>query len=48
LDDAFVGGKHKGKRSRGAEGKTAILVACESNNGKPGFVAMKAIPNVDK
>ncbi|KAF3982148.1 MAG: transposase [Methylococcales symbiont of Hymedesmia sp. n. MRB-2018] len=37
LDDAFVGGRHKGKRGRGAEGKTAIL-----------FVAMKAIPNVDK
>ncbi len=48
LDDAFVGGKHAGKRGRGAKGKTAILVACEHNNGKPGFVAMKAVPSIDK
>ena len=44
LDDAFVGGipsgaqERPGKRGRGAEGKTAILVACEHNNGRPGFV----------
>ncbi len=44
LGDAFVGGipsgaqERPGKRGRGAEGKTAILVACEPNNGKPGFV----------
>jgi ISXO2-like transposase domain/Transposase zinc-ribbon domain len=49
LDDAFVGGipsgaqERSGKRGRGADGKTAILVACEHNGGKPGFVAMKAV-----
>lgn len=48
LDDAFVGGKRAGKRGRGAAGKTAILVACEHNDGKPGFVVMKAVTNVDK
>lgn len=48
LDDAFVGGKRSGKRGRGASGKTAILVACEHNDGKPGFVAMKAVTNVNK
>jgi len=48
LDDAFVGGKRAGKRGRGAAGKTAILVACEHNNGKPGFVAMKAVNAVNK
>ena len=46
LDDAFVGGKRAGKRGRGAEGKTAILVACEHNDGKPGFVAMKVVEGV--
>ena len=30
LDDAFIGGKHKGKRGRGAEGKTPVLIACEN------------------
>jgi len=48
LDDAFVGGKQAGKRGRGAEGKIAILVACEHNDGKPGFVAMKAVPSVNR
>ena len=48
LDHAFVGGKQAGKRGRGAEGKTAILVACEHNDGKPGFVAMKAVPSVNR
>ncbi len=48
LDDAFVGGKRAGKRGRGAEGKTAILVACEHNDGKPGFVAMKAVHSITK
>lgn len=46
FDDAFIGGKRSGKRGRGAEGKTAILVACKHNNGKPGFVAMKAVGRV--
>jgi Bestrophin, RFP-TM, chloride channel/Transposase zinc-ribbon domain len=36
-DEAFVGGKRSGKRGRGANGKTAILVACGHNNRKPGF-----------
>jgi len=48
LDDAFVGGKRAGKRGRGAEGKTAILVTCEHNAGKPGVVAMKAVPSINK
>ncbi len=48
LDDAYLGGKRPGKRGRGADGKTAILVACEHNDGKPGFVAMKAVRRVDQ
>ena len=30
IDDALVGGKRKGKRGRGAAGKTSALVAVES------------------
>lgn len=48
LDDAFVGGKKPGKRGRGSAGKTSVLVACENNNGCPGFVAMKVINSVSK
>jgi transposase-like protein len=47
LDDALVGGKRTGKRGRGAAGKTPIIVACEHNEGKPGFVALKAVPNIN-
>ena len=48
LDDAFVDDRREVRRGRGAEGKTAILVTCEHNNGKPGVVAIKAAPNVNK
>jgi transposase-like protein len=47
LDDAFVGGKHKGKRGRGAEGKTPVIIACENKDKKAGFIAMKAVTNVN-
>jgi transposase-like protein len=47
LDDAFIGGKRPGKRGRGAEGKTSVLIACENFEGKPGFVAMEAVPAVN-
>ncbi len=50
LDDAFVGGKTTGgKRGRGAEGKTAILVACENDaeHKKAGFLKMTVVEHVD-
>lgn len=47
LDDALVGGKRAGKRGRGTAGKTAILVACEHNDGTPGFVALKAVSSIN-
>jgi transposase-like protein len=47
LDDALVGGKRAGKRGRGAAGKTPILVACEHNDGKPGFVALQALTSIN-
>ena len=47
LDDAFVGGKQKGKRGRGAEGKTPIIVACESHGDKAGFLAIQAVDSIN-
>ena len=46
LDDALIGGKRPGKRGRGAEGKTSVLIACETREGKPGFVAMEQVAAV--
>jgi transposase-like protein len=48
FDDALVGGKKPGKRGRGAEGKTSVLVACENREGKPGFIAMEVVESVNK
>ena len=47
LDDAFVGGRRSGKRGRGAEGKTPVLIACENRDKGAGFIAMKAVKNVN-
>ena len=46
LDDALIGGKRKGKRGRGAEGKTPVLIACENRDKKAGFIAMQAVNSV--
>lgn len=47
LDEAFFGGARPGgKRGRGAEGKTQVLVAVSVNeNDKPEYVKFQVIPN---
>ena len=47
LDDAFIGGRQKSKRGRGAEGKKPIIVACENRDKKAGFIAMKAVDSIN-
>jgi transposase-like protein len=46
FDDALVGGKRPGKRGRGAEGKTAVLVACEDEGLRAGYLAMEVAATV--
>lgn len=46
VDDALVGGKRSGKRGRGAEGKSPVLVACEERGEHAGFLAMEVVPSV--
>lgn len=48
IDDAFVGGRRSGKRGRGAEGKTAVLVAVENREQRAGFIAMQQVGAVTK
>lgn len=48
LDDALVGGKRPGKRGRGAEGKTPVMVACETRGERAGFLAMEVLESVSK
>lgn len=44
VDDALVGGRRPGKRGRGAEGKTPVLLAVENRGKAAGFLAAEALP----
>lgn len=46
VDDALVGGKRSGKRGRGAEGKTPVLIGCENRGKKAGFIAMESVTGI--
>ena len=46
VDDALVGGKRNGKRGRGAEGKTPVIVAVESKEKRAGFITMQAVDRI--
>lgn len=49
IDEAYVGGKRKGSRGRGAEGKTLLIVAVEGvEEGKLGRVRFQCIPAITK
>lgn len=49
MDDALIGGRRSGgKRGRGAEGKTPILVAVENRAKQAGFIAMEQLPAVTR
>ena len=44
LDDAYIGSKQKGKRGRGAEGKTAFVSAISLNEeGYPIYMRLSVI-----
>lgn len=45
IDETFWGGEKPGKRGRGAEGKTLILIAVEHIESKPGRVRLQKIPD---
>lgn len=48
VDETYVGGKAEGTTGRGADKKTPVAVALELRiDGKPGRVAMRAIPRPD-
>jgi len=46
LDDTLVGGKRPGKRGRGAEDKTPVVVAVEKQVKKAGFMAAQVVPTI--
>ena len=43
VDEIYIGGPKSGKRGRGAAGKTLVLVAVESKDGRPGRIRLHKI-----
>lgn len=49
IDDALIGGRQTGgKRGRGAERKTPILVAVENRDKCAGFIAMQQVSGINR
>jgi transposase-like protein len=45
INEIFVGGERSGKRGRGADGKTLVLIAAENKEGKIGRIRLLPICN---
>lgn len=45
VDETYVGGKHPGKRGRGAEGKVLVVIGVEKTSWATGRVRMARIPS---
>jgi transposase-like protein len=48
MDDSYFGASKPGKRGRGAEGKTKVVVAVQSQGDKPGFAKMEVVPRLNR
>ena len=47
MDDAFFGGSAVGKRGRGADNKTQVIVSVENRGKKAGFAKMTVVETLD-
>lgn len=47
LYGALIDGKGKGKKGRGAQGKTSVIIACEHHQKKAGLIAMRTVVPVN-
>ena len=43
MDETFIGGEHSGKRGRGAEGKTLVLIAAQETPKGIGRIRLSPI-----
>jgi len=46
VDETYIGGKKPGKKGRGAEGKSLVVIAVEINSCKIGRIRLRKIPVV--
>lgn len=45
VDETYIGGKKPGKRGRGAEGKSLVIIAVEINGSRIGRVRLQKVPD---
>lgn len=45
VDETFIGGEKQGKRGRGAEGKSLVVIVAQKDNKKIGRIRLRRIPN---
>jgi len=45
VDETYIGGKHPGKRGRGAGGKSLVFIAAEMKEKEIGRIRLKRIPD---
>ena len=45
VDETYIGGKKPGKRGRGAEGKSLVVIAVEINGSKIGRIRLRKVPD---
>lgn len=45
VDETYVGGEKSGKRGRGAEGKSLVLIAAEIKGSRVGRIRLKRVPD---
>lgn len=48
VDEAYIGGRHKGKRGRGAEGKSLVFIAAEDKDGRIGRIRLRLIADASE
>jgi transposase-like protein len=45
VDETYIGGKRRGKRGRGAKGKTLVVVAAQKDRAKIGRIRLRRVPD---
>jgi len=45
VDESYIGGEKPGKRGRGAEGKSLVMIATEINDGSIGRIRLQRVPD---
>lgn len=48
VDEIYIGGVKKGKRGRGADGKTMVLIAAQEDGRRIGRIRLQRVPDASE